>query len=166
MIKSFFFDRDGVLIKNYGYFCNKHKIKWLKGAIEAIRILNKRKIKVIMVTNQSGVARGYFTENELRSFHKTMINQLAIKQAKIDEIYYCPFHPKAKIKRYRKNSKFRKPNNGMLLRAIKKFKLKRSECLMIGDKISDYLCAKKSKIFFEYKKNYSLDKQILRILKK
>ena len=102
MIKSFFFDRDGVLIKNYGYFCNKNKIKWLKGAIEAIKILNKKKIKVIMVTNQSGVARGYFTENELRNFHKTMVNQLSIKKAKIDKIYYCPFHPNAKIKKYKK----------------------------------------------------------------
>ncbi len=166
VIKSFFFDRDGVLIKNYGYFCNKNKIKWLKGAIEAIKILNKKKIKVIMVTNQSGVARGYFTENELRNFHKTMVNQLSIKKAKIDKIYYCPFHPNAKIKKYKKNSKFRKPNNGMLISAIKKYKLRTRECFMIGDNISDYMCAKKSQIFFEYKKNYSLDKQILKILKK
>ena len=57
MIKCFFFDRDGVLIKNYGYFCDKDKIKWLNGAIKAIKILNKYKIKVVVVTNQSGIAR-------------------------------------------------------------------------------------------------------------
>ena len=69
MIKAFFFDRDGVLIKNYGYVADIKKIKWLKGAISAIKFLNKKKIKVIVITNQSGVARGYFTENDLLKFH-------------------------------------------------------------------------------------------------
>ena len=72
MIKCIFFDRDGVLIKNYGYLCDKNKIKWLKGAINSIKILNKKKIKVIVVSNQSGVARGYFTEKKLKEFHRFM----------------------------------------------------------------------------------------------
>ena len=65
MLKCFFFDRDGVLIKNYGYVHEINKLKWLKGSIEAIKFLNKCKIKVIVITNQSGIARGYFTEKEL-----------------------------------------------------------------------------------------------------
>ena len=166
MIKGFFLDRDGVLIKNYGYFCNKDKIKWLKGSFNAIKILNLKKIKVIVVTNQSGIARGYFSEKKLNEFHKFMINQLYKKKIKIDKIYYCPFHPKGIIKKYSKNSNLRKPNNGMILKAIKKYKLKPTECFMIGDKKSDYLCAKKSGIKFEYKKNFSLYNQIKNILKK
>ena len=80
-MKCFFFDRDGVLIKNYGYLCDKNKIKWLKGAIKAIKILNDKKIKVVIVTNQSGVARGYFDENQLKEFHYYM--NFIIKKKKL-----------------------------------------------------------------------------------
>ena len=155
----FFLDRDGVLIKNYGYFCNKDKIKWLKGSFKSIKILNKLKIKVVVITNQSGIARGFYTEKKLREFHNFMNLILKKKQSKIDNFYYCPFHPSGKINKYKKASNLRKPNNGMLLKAIKKYKVKPSECFMIGDKKTDYLCAKKTKVSFEYKKNYSLDKQ-------
>ena len=87
------------------------------------------------------------------------------KKCKIDNFYYCPFHPCGKINKYKKTSNLRKPNNGMLLKAIKRYKVKPSECFMIGDKKTDYLCAKKTKVRFEYKKNYSLDKQVSKILK-
>ncbi|WP_435090552.1 D-glycero-alpha-D-manno-heptose-1,7-bisphosphate 7-phosphatase [Candidatus Pelagibacter bacterium nBUS_30] len=165
-MKCFFFDRDGVLIKNYGYLIDKSKIKWLKGAIQSIKILNKRNIKVVIVTNQSGVARGFFTENELKEFHNFMNEMLLKYNAKIDIFYYCPYHPKGKIKKYSKKSNLRKPDNGMLLNAIKKFKLDPSECFMIGDKETDYLSAKKTKIPFQFKKNYSLEKQVNNILSK
>lgn len=166
MIKCFFFDRDGVLIKNYGYFSNIHKIKWLKGAINSIKLLNLKKIKVIVVTNQSGVARGYFSEKKLINFHKHMNLILKKNKAKIDKFYYCPYHPKGIVKKYSKNSIFRKPNNGMLLKALKKYKFRSSNCYMIGDMKSDYICAKKTDVPFEYKKNNSLDKQVKNILKK
>ena len=81
-MKCFFFDRDGVLIKNYRYLCDKNKIKWLKGAIKAIKILNDKKIKVAIVTNQSGVARGYFNENQLKEFHYYM--NFIIKKKKLE----------------------------------------------------------------------------------
>lgn len=165
MIKIFFFDRDGVLIKNYGYLSDVDKIKWLKGVILAIKFLNKKKIKVIVVTNQSGVARGYFSENSLKKFHRSMNSILKNYNSKIDDFYYCPYHPNAKINKYKKNSNLRKPNNGMLIKAIKKYKVKTSECFMIGDEKKDFLSAKKTKIAFEFKKNYSLDKQIKRIIK-
>ena len=164
MIKCFFFDRDGVLIKDYGYFFDKSKIKWLKGAINSIKILKRKKIKVIVVTNQSGIARGFFKENDLNKFHEQMNLELKKKNAKIDKFYFCPFHPNGSVKKYSKKSNLRKPNNGMILQALNKFNLKNSECFMIGDKRSDYLCAKKSNIKFEYKKKYSLEKQINNIL--
>ena len=82
MLKCFFFDRDGVLIKNYGYVHEIRKLKWLKGTIKAIKFLNKNKIKVIIITNQSGVARGYFSEKELLIFHKKMNQVLSKFKAK------------------------------------------------------------------------------------
>lgn len=164
MIKCFFLDRDGVLIKNYGYFYNENKIKWLKGAINSIKYLNYKKIKVIVITNQSGVARGFFSEKQLKIFHQTMLKQLLKRKAKIDEIFYCPFHENGIIKKYKKKSIDRKPNTGMIKKALKKFKLKKNECFMIGDQKTDFLCAKNSRIRFEYKKKYALDKQIKKIV--
>ena len=87
MIKCFFLDRDGVLIKNYGYFCDKDKIKWLNGAFETIKILNEKKIKIFVVTNQSGVARGYFNEKDLNDFHTTMVLELSKQKLKIDRFF-------------------------------------------------------------------------------
>tara|TARA_B100000674_G_C37585113_1_gene798153 strand:- start:109 stop:621 length:513 start_codon:yes stop_codon:yes gene_type:complete len=166
MIKCIFFDRDGVLIKNYGYLNDISKLKWLNGAINSIKILNKKKIRAVVVTNQSGIARGFFTEQELKKFHTGMNYILKKKKAIIDTFFYCPFHPNGNIKKYKKKSNLRKPGNGMLLKAMKKFKLRPSECAMIGDQKSDYLSAKKTKIYFEYKKNYALDIQINNVLKK
>ena len=166
MIKCIFFDRDGVLIKNYGYLNDISKLKWLNGAINSIKILNKKKIRAVVVTNQSGIARGFFTEQELKKFHTGMNYILKKKKAIIDTFFYCPFHPNGKIKKYKKKSNLRKPGNGMLLKAMKKFKLRPSECAMIGDQKCDYLSAKKTKIYFEYKKNYALDIQINNVLKK
>ena len=166
MLKCFFFDRDGVLIKNYGYVHEIKKLKWLKGTIKAINFLNKNKIKVIVITNQSGIARGYFSEAELLIFHKKM-NQLLFKfKAKIDDFYYCPYHPLGKVKKYKKKTNLRKPGNGMFLQAIKKYKFKPSECFMIGDERKDFLSSKKTQIKFEFKKNYSLDKQVKKIVGK
>ena len=166
MLKCFFFDRDGVLIKNYGYVYEIEKLKFLKGAINAIKLLNKNKIKVIVITNQSGIARGYFSEKKLLLFHKN-INKILMKfNAKIDDFYYCPYHPSAKVEKYKKITNLRKPGNGMLLNAIKKYKLKPADCFMIGDEKKDFLSSTKTKINFQYKKNYSLDKQIKKIISK
>ena len=84
--------------------------------------------------------------------------------AKIDDFYHCPYHPKAKIKKYRKKTNLRKPGNGMLLKAIKKYKINPNQCFMIGDEKKDFLSAKKTKIKFEYKKKYSLENQVKKII--
>ena len=166
MIKIFFFDRDGVLIKNYGYISDIRKIKWLKGAISAIKFLNKKKIKVVIITNQSGIGRGYFTEKNLKKIHRTMNITLKKHNSKIDNFYYCPYHPKAKVKKYKKITNLRKPGNGMLIKAIKKYKVSPFECFMIGDEYKDFISSKKTKIAFEFKKKEPLDLQVKRIIKK
>ena len=164
MIKTFFFDRDGVLIKNYGYVFEPAKVKWLKGSISAIKYLNKKKIKVAVITNQSGIGRGYFTEKDLEKFHLFLNKNLKTYGAKIDDFFHCPYHPKAKIKKYRKKTNLRKPGNGMLLKAIKKYKINPNQCFMIGDEKKDFLSAKKTKIKFDYKKKYSLENQVKKII--
>ena len=164
MIKTFFFDRDGVLIKNYGFVFEPAKVKWLKGSISAIKYLNKKKIKVAVITNQSGIGRGYFTEKDLEKFHLFLNKNLKTYGAKIDDFFHCPYHPKAKIKKYRKKTNLRKPGNGMLLKAIKKYKINPNQCFMIGDEKKDFLSAKKTKIKFEYKKKYSLENQVKKII--
>ena len=104
-------------------------------------------------------------QKKIKEFSQTYEYNSLKNKAKIDHFYYCPYHPKGIIKKYKK-SKFRKPANGMLLSAIKKFKIHRSDCFMIGDKKTDYLCAMKTQILFEYKQKYSLERQVIKILKK
>ena len=161
--KIFFFDRDGVLIKDYGYLIDFKKIKFLKGVIKAIKFLNKKGIKIIIITNQSGIARGYFSVDDLKKFHKNFLQKLSKYNAHVDKIYFCPFFKKGKIFKYKKNSFDRKPNPGMILKALKKFKVRKHNSFMIGDKKSDSLAAKRAGISFQYKKKYSLDKQVKNI---
>ena len=166
MIKCFFFDRDGVLIKNYGYVYKNKNLKWLKGSVKAIQFLNQIGVKVIVITNQSGIARGYFSEDDMKKFHKFMNNILSTKVSKIDDFFYCPYHPSGNIKKYKKKTNLRKPGNGMLLKAMKKYKLKASECFMIGDQKTDFLSANKTKILFQYKKKIPLDEQVKSIIER
>ena len=167
MIKCFFFDRDGVLIKNYGYVYKNKNLKWLKGSPEAIKFLNQIGIKVIIITNQSGIARGYFSEDDMKKFHQFMNTTLSKKnETKIDDFFYCPYHPGGNIKKYKKISNLRKPGNGMLLKAMKGYKLKPAECFIIGDQKKDFLSAKKTKILFAYKKKIPLDKQVKSIIER
>lgn len=163
MIKAFFFDRDGVLIKNYGYVFEIHKLKFLKGAIQSITFLTKKKIKVFIVTNQSGVARGYYTIEDINKFHKHLKKMIIEKNGKITEIFYSPYHPDGIIKKFAKKSNLRKPGNGMFLKALKKYKLKASECFMIGDSITDKIASKKSRIKFSFKEKTSLYNQVKKI---
>lgn len=153
MIKCFSFDKDGALIKNYGYVYKNENFKCLKGSVKEIQFLNQIGVKVIVITNQSGIARGYFSEDDMKKFHKFMNNILSTKVSKIDDFVYCPYHPSGNIKKYKKKTNLRKPGNGMLLKAMKKYKYKASECFMIGDQKANFLLANKTKILFQYKKN-------------
>jgi len=90
----------------------------------------------------------FFSEKQLLTFHKNMNNSLKNSKAKIDKFYYCSYHPEGKINKYRKVSSCRKPDNGMLIAPIKKYKLKTSDCFMIGDEKKDFLSLKKIKIDF------------------
>ena len=137
-----FMDRDGTITEEMGYLKEPKKLRLTPRSGEAIKLLNKREILVIVVSNQSGVARGYFTEKTVRETHKRLEELLAAKGAHLDGIYYCPHHPEFGSSNYRKNCSCRKPRPGMLLKAAKKFNLDLKKCYVIGDKVEDIELAK------------------------
>ena len=149
--KCVFFDRDGVLIKDYGYVYKENQIKFLKGTIKALKFLKKENYKIIVIKNPSGVGRGYFSEAAVNKFHKILDKKICKKKI-INKYFFCPYHPTKGRGKYKKNSNDRKPNNGMIEKAINEFKIDVNKSFMIGDKKTDYLAAKKSKIKFYYKR--------------
>lgn len=106
------------------------QLEILPKVAEGIRLLNDIGVKVIVVTNQSGVARGYFSEDDLRKIHEKMLEELSKKGARIDAIYYCPHHPDD-------NCNCRKPKTGLIKKAEKDFKLDLKKCFFVGDKKLD-----------------------------
>ncbi|HVN72166.1 MAG TPA: HAD family hydrolase [Desulfomonilia bacterium] len=132
-----FFDRDGTLIRDKGYLSDPDGIDILPGAIEAVRSLNNAGIKVIIVTNQSGIARGYFSEVTLHAIHDRLMALFAGQGAGIDAVYYCPHHPEGIVDAYRKTCSCRKPEPGLLLKAAEEFGLDLKRCYLVGDKPID-----------------------------
>ena len=111
--KIAFLDRDGVINSNKpkkGYIGSLKDFKWIPGAIKAIKNLNKKNYKVVVVSNQSGVARGFFTIKDVKKIHFYIQKKLNENDAKIDAFYFCPYHKDGIIKKYKKKSLLRKPN--------------------------------------------------------
>jgi D-glycero-D-manno-heptose 1,7-bisphosphate phosphatase len=125
-----FVDRDGTICKDVHYMRRPEQFELLPGVAEGIKLLNKLEVKVIVATNQSGVARGYFTEADLMKIHERMIDELAKRGAKIDAVYYCLHHPNEECE-------CRKPNIGMLKQAARDFDLDLNKCYIIGDRKLD-----------------------------
>ena len=157
--KALFLDRDGVINKNYGYVFSMKNVVWLKSAKEAIRYAYVKKYLIIIITNQSGVARGIYSENDIKKLHHEINKQLKMRNCKIHDFFYCPYHPKYGNKKYRRNSYLRKPNPGMILKAIKKWNINRDKSLMIGDKKIDMVASKKAGLRF-VKKKYNLMREV------
>jgi len=159
-IKVAFLDRDGVI--NSSKYCNGYigklkYFKWVPGAINAIKYLNKNNYKVAVVTNQSGIARGFFKIKDVEKIHSYIRKKLTENGAIIDKFYFCPFHKDGIIKRYKKNSSLRKPNIGMFRLAQKKWNIDKNASFMIGDQKTDMEFASKAKIkgyLFNHKNLY------------
>lgn len=164
--KCIFFDRDGVLNKDKGYISKVRDIEIFPKVGQAIYECNKKKYLVIIITNQSGIGRGLITLKQLSQIHNYIKKKIKKNKAIINDIFYCPFHPTGGRGKYKKNSFDRKPNPGMILKAIKKWKIDPKKSFMIGDKVSDRTAAKAAglKFFFKSKK-IDLYKQIKLIIK-
>lgn len=131
--KAIFLDQDGTLIEDAGYINNPNQVKLLEGVPEALIELRKLGYLLVVVSNQSGIARGIVTERVLGQVHDRLKELLAQKGTFIDRIYYCPYHPEAAIARYRKESNLRKPQPGMLLAAAKDMDIDLVQSWLIGD---------------------------------
>ncbi|MBW7971533.1 HAD family hydrolase [Bradyrhizobium sp. BR 10289] len=137
MRPAVFFDRDGVLNEDDGYAFEPGKIRWVKGALEAVRAVNQSGYLAFVVTNQSGVARGFYGEEQVRALHDWMANQLAGVGAHIDEFVYCPHHPEGVVAEYRQTCSCRKPEPGMINELVKRHSIDTQRSILIGDKQSD-----------------------------
>ena len=135
--KALFLDRDGVINHEKGFVHTKENFIFQEGIFELVTKANSNGYHVIIITNQSGIARGYFTEKKFLNLMNWMMHQFKAKGCVISKFYYCPFHPNAKIISYKKNSYFRKPSPGMIINAKKEFSLNLKESLLIGDRITD-----------------------------
>lgn len=136
-----FLDRDGVLNVDCGYVHRPDQLEWVEGAPEAVRLLNEAGYTVIVVSNQSGVARGYFDEAAVKAFHAHMEKELARSGAHIDAFYYCPHHPNGTIKDYAIRCSCRKPGIGMLEQAVRDVPIDMHRSFLIGDKDVDIQAA-------------------------
>jgi D-glycero-D-manno-heptose 1,7-bisphosphate phosphatase len=133
-----FFDRDGVLNRDTGYVWRPAEIEWAPGAMEAVRLANAAGLLVVVVTNQSGVARGYYTEADVEALHAWMGEQMAAAAARIDRFYHCPFFEAGSVEAYRiADHPDRKPNPGMLLRAMADLSIDPRRAFIVGDRASD-----------------------------
>ena len=142
--KAIFFDRDGTLNVDVHYLHDPRDFVWVEGAIAAIRWANEHGYLVIVVTNQSGIARGYYDEAAVHHLHDWMNTELEKHNAHIDAFYYCPHHTEGKLPAYTKSCDCRKPAPGMLLRAITEHDIDPAASLMIGDAPRDMAAAEKA----------------------
>ncbi|MEL7485930.1 MAG: HAD family hydrolase [Pseudomonadota bacterium] len=141
--RAVFFDRDGTLNIDHGYVGYWRDFQWTDGAVDAIAWLNQRDILAIVVTNQSGVARGFFNEDDVNALHARMNADLQSSGAAIDAFYFCPYHRDAASPQYRHpDHDDRKPNPGMLMKATQQFDINLSRSLLVGDQESDMAAAR------------------------
>lgn len=134
---ALFLDRDGTLNVDTGYLHEIDRLEWIDGAIDCVKRFNDRGWWVIVVTNQSGIARGFYTEEDMRTLHDKMSSDLAEAGAHIDAWYHCPYHPEGSVEAYRKDSFDRKPKPGMLMQAMGDFPIIREKSFLIGDSQRD-----------------------------
>ncbi|WP_319588872.1 D-glycero-beta-D-manno-heptose 1,7-bisphosphate 7-phosphatase [uncultured Desulfobulbus sp.] len=135
-----FLDRDGTINEQMGYINHLTRFHLLPGVGRAIRSLNKSGLPVVVVTNQSGLARGYFPESLLTAVHDEMHRLLALEGARIDGLYICPHHPEAKEERFRLVCNCRKPKTGLLEQAASELGLDLQHSYVVGDRWSDLRC--------------------------
>ncbi len=144
MNRAVFLDRDGTINEEVGYLTDLSRLRLIPGAGAAITRLNHAGYKVILVTNQSGVARGYFPESLVLEAHKRLTDMLEREGAVLDGIYYCPHHPTAGNTVYTVVCDCRKPGTGLVDRAVKDFDVDINRSFLVGDKWSDVELAQRA----------------------
>ncbi|OPY91121.1 MAG: D-glycero-beta-D-manno-heptose-1,7-bisphosphate 7-phosphatase [Syntrophus sp. PtaU1.Bin208] len=141
-----FLDRDGTLIEEVGYLDRLERLKLFPDSARAIRLINSSGMKAVVATNQSGIARGYFTEAVVEMLNDHLQKLLQARGAQIDRFYYCPHHPTEGLGTYRIACTCRKPEAGMLLQAAEEMNLDLSRSYLIGDQLTDIEAAARAGI--------------------
>ena len=147
-----FLDRDGVINHDYGYVHSKKKFVLRKNVLKGLKYLNKLDYYIFIVTNQSGIARGYYGEDKFIKFQKEVNESFAIKDLFINDTLYCPHHVDGKLKKYKINCKCRKPGTLMIKNIINNFDIDLKKSFFIGDAKKDQICAKNANLKFYYSK--------------
>jgi D-glycero-D-manno-heptose 1,7-bisphosphate phosphatase len=140
--RAVFLDRDGTICEEVGYLDSLERLHLIPEAAKAIRLLNEQNFKTVVVTNQSGIARGYFSEGRLQELHSELSRLLRKEGAFLDAIYYCPHHPTEGKPPYLRACGCRKPAPGLLVKAAEDLELDLKKSFAVGDKIADLECGR------------------------
>lgn len=135
--RAIFMDRDGTVCEEVGYVNHVDRVRLLPRSAEAVRLANEAGFQTVVVTNQAGVARGYFDEDLVHEAHDALRRLLAESHARLDGIYYCPHHPEVGAPAYRRECDCRKPLPGMLVRAREEMGIDLASSYMVGDTVKD-----------------------------
>ena len=143
---ALFLDRDGVCNVDHGWVGTRDRFEWVAGAKDAMAAATRRGWHVFLVTNQSGVARGHYTEDDVRALHRWMLDEVLAAGGTIDDVRFCPYHPDAVVPAYRRASDWRKPEPGMILDLIRAWRLDPARCVMVGDQPTDMAAAAAARV--------------------
>jgi D-glycero-D-manno-heptose 1,7-bisphosphate phosphatase len=140
--RAVFLDRDGTINRDVGFTHRVEELELLPRAAEGLARMMALGLRLVITTNQSGVARGYFPEADARRFHDALCKRLLDWGVVIDAVYYCPFHPTAGLAAYRRESSLRKPSDGMIRRAAAEHHIELAGSFAVGDKMSDIVAGR------------------------
>jgi len=139
--RALFLDRDGVVNEEIGYLFRPEDVRFVPGIVALCRTAQRLNYRVIVVTNQAGIARGYYSEEDYQRLMQWMRTELAREGVGFDAVYHCPFHPEHGLGEYRREHEDRKPGIGMLLRGAREFGLSLEASVMVGDRCTDMAAA-------------------------
>lgn len=158
--RALFLDRDGVINEDYGYVHKKEDFIFVGGVFQLVSTAKEKGYLVIIVTNQAGIGRGYYSEGDFVRLMDWVKQRFAEKGGTIDAVFHCPFHPIHGVGKYKQKSFFRKPEPGMLLQAAQDYGLHLPSSVLVGDSLTDIqagLAAKVGKLFFYHADGASVD---------
>ena len=161
---ALFLDRDGVIVEEIEYLHRVEDVKLIAGVEKIIAACNENNLPVVLVTNQSGIGRGLYGWREFAAVQDRIMETLSSLGARIDMVLACAYHDQALSPYNSDGHSWRKPNPGMLIKAIKKWNIAKDKSFMIGDQYTDFLAAKRAKIKFYFKEKCSMYTQIKKII--
>ncbi len=139
--KALFLDRDGVVNHEVGYLSRAEDVRWMEGVVPLCLTAQSLGYKLVVVTNQSGIGRGLYSEHDFQTLMSFMRSELLRDNITLDAVYHCPYHPREGIGEYKREHEDRKPGPGMLLRAARDLSLDLTQSILVGDRCSDIAAA-------------------------